>query len=131
MQIWIILAISVHALAAVFWMATTGALARSGGLGAEALFPRQMIAIAIVVLTGGYLWSALHTGGFGAYEEVLAGGAALAVIAALIQAIGVGVSMGRLKTAREAALKRITLCHRLAGPLLALCLVCMVVARFV
>jgi hypothetical protein len=39
--------------------------------------------------------------------------------------------MGRLKTAREAALKRITLCHRLAGPLLALCLVCMVAARFV
>ena len=131
MQIWIILAISVHVLAAVFWMATTGALARGGGLGAEALFPRQMVAIAIVVLTGGYLWREFHTGGFGAYEWVLAGGAALAVIAALIQAIGVGVSMGRLKTAREAALKRITLCHRLAGPLLGLCLLCMVAARFV
>lgn len=131
MQIWIILALSVHVLAAVFWMATTGALARSGGLGAQTLFPRQMDAIALVVLTGGYLWSALHTGGFGSYEWVLASGAALAIIAALIQAIGVGVSMGKLQTEREAALKRITLCHRLASPLLGLGLLCMVVARFV
>lgn len=48
MQILIILALSLHVLAAIFWMATTGMLARAGGLGAETLFPRQMIAVVLV-----------------------------------------------------------------------------------
>ena len=132
MQIWIILALSVHVLAAVFWMATTGALARSGGLGADKLFPRQMGAIVVVVLTGGYVWSQLHTGGFGTYEKVLAAGVACAALAACIQAIGVGVSLKTLKGEQGAAArKRIAVVHRIAAPLLAICLLCMVLARYI
>ena len=132
MQIWIILALSVHVLAAIFWMASTGGLARAGGQGVEVLFPRQMIAVIVVVLTGGYLWSQLHTGGFGTYEKVLAAGAAFAVIAALIQAIGFGVSIRALKGENAAAArKRIVLIQKIASPLLALCLLCMVLARYI
>ncbi len=132
MQILIILALSLHVLAAIFWMATTGTLARAGGQGAEMLFPRQMVAVVLVVLTGGYVWSQLHTGGFGTYEKVLAAGVACAVLAAVIQAIGVGVSLKALKGEHGAAArKRIAMVHRLAAPLLGICLLCMVLARFI
>lgn len=132
MQILIILALSLHVLAAIFWMATTGMLARSGGMGAEALFPRQMIAVSLAVLTGGYVWSQLHTGGFGTYEKVLAAGVACALLAAGIQAIGVGVSLKTLKGEHGmAARKRIAAVHRIAAPLLAICLLCMVLARYI
>jgi hypothetical protein len=113
-------------------MATTGMLARGGGQGAEMLFPRQMIAVSLAVLTGGYVWSQLHTGGFGAYEKVLAAGVACALLAAGIQAIGVGVSLKALKGEHGmAARKRIAAAHRIAAPLLAICLLCMVLARYI
>ena len=132
MQILIILALSLHVIAAIFWMATTGMLARSGGMGAEALFPRQMIAVVLVVLTGGYLWSQLHTGGFGTYEQVLAAGVVCAILAAGIQAMGVGVSIRALKGEHGAAArKRIAGIHRIAAPLLGICLLCMVLARYI
>ncbi|CAM3351308.1 hypothetical protein [Asticcacaulis taihuensis] len=132
MQILIILALSLHVLAAIFWMATTGMLARAGGMGAETLFPRQIIAVVLVVLTGGYLWSQLHTGGFGTYEKVLAAGAACAILAAGIQSIGVGVSLRALKGDQGAgARKRIAAIHRIAAPLLGICLLCMVLARYI
>ena len=133
MQILIVIAIALHAVAAFFWMASSMSLARSGAMGAEVLFPRQMMAALLVTLTGGFLWSQLHTGGFGPYEMVLAVGAVLAVIAAGIQGVVVGGSLRRLKAGgnAEALHKRMAIGYRTGGGLLALCLICMVIARFV
>lgn len=133
MQILIIVAIGLHALAALFWAGSSTNLAKTGGMGAEILFPRQMAAALIVVLTGGFLWSALHTGGFGPYEAVLAFGALCAVIAAGIQGAVVGKSIRMLKAGGDDAglRKRMTGAYRASAGLLALCLVAMVIARFI
>ncbi len=133
MQILIIIAIALHAVSAVFWMGSSMSLARPGAMGEKIFFPRQMMAALIATLTGGFLWSQLHTGGFGPYEMVLAIGAVLAVIAAGIQGVVVGGSLRRLKTGgnTEVLQKRIMTGYRAGGGLLALCLICMVIARFV
>ena len=133
MQILIIIAIALHAVSAVFWMGSSMSLARPGAVGAEILFPRQMMAALVATLTGGFLWSQLHTGGFGPYEMVLAIGAVLAVIAAGIQGVVVGGSLRRLKAGGNAEVlqKRIMTGYRAGGGLLGLCLICMVIARFV
>lgn len=133
MQILIIIAIGLHALAALFWAGSSTNLARTGGMGAEILFPRQMMAALIAVLTGGFLWSVLHTGGFGPYEAVLAFGALCAVIAAGIQGAVVGGSIRKIKAGGEepALRKRLAGAYRASAGLLALCLVAMVIARFV
>lgn len=133
MQMLIAAAVVIHAFAAVFWMSSSGMVARSGGQGAEALFPRQMGAVLVVVLTGGFLWSQLHSGGIGAYEIVLGGGALLALIAAGIQGAVVGTSLGKLKAGGDvtAARKTVAGANRAAVALLGLCFACMIVARFV
>ena len=132
-QILICVAIAVHALAVFFWMGSSANLARTGGAGSDILFPRQMVGALIAVLTGGYLWSALHAGGFGPYEMVLAFGALCAVIAAGVQGAVVGGSIRKLKAGGDAAVlnRRMAGAHRAATGLLALCLIAMVVARFV
>jgi hypothetical protein len=126
-------AVTVHAVAAVFWMSASGMVARNGGLGAEKLFPRQMGAALVAVLTGGFLWSQLHTGGFGPYEMVLGGGAMLAVIAVIVQGAGVGMSLGKLKAGGDPAAVRKTMAgvNSAAVGLLGLCFICMIVARFI
>jgi len=133
MQMLIAATVVVHALAAVFWMSSSGMVGRNGGQGAETLFPRQMGAALIAVLTGGFLWSQLHTGGVGAYEMILGGGACLAIIAAGVQGVVVGTSLVKLKAGGDVASVRKTVAgvNRLAAGLLALCFICMVVARFV
>ncbi len=133
MQILIVIAIALHAVAAAFWMGSSMSLARPGAIGAEMMFPRQMMAALLVTLTGGFLWSQLHTGGFGPYEMVLAIGAVLAVIAAGIQGVVVGGSLRRLKAGGDAEplRKRISLGYRVGGGMLGLCLICMVIARFI
>ncbi len=132
-QILIIVAIGLHALAAMFWAGSSMNLARSGGMGAEMLFPRQMMAALVATLTGGYLWSALHTGGFGPYEMVLAFGVLCAFVAAGIQGAVVGGSIRKLKAGGDEAglRKRMAGAYRISGGLLALCLVAMVIARFI
>ena len=133
MQILIAVAVVVHALAAVFWMASSGMVARMAGKGAETLFPRQMGAVLVVVLTGGFLWRLLHTGGFGAYEWILAGGAACALVAAVVQGVVVGTSAGRLKAGGDEAKLRGAMAgaNRAASALLGICFICMIVARFI
>ena len=133
MQMLIAAAVVVHALAAVFWMSSSGMIGRNGGQGAEALFPRQMGAALIAVLTGGFLWSQLHTGGFGIYEMVLAGGAICAVAAAGVQGVVVGTSRRKLKAGGDVAALRKTMAgaNRIAVALLGICFICMIVARFV
>jgi len=133
MQMLIAATVVVHALAAVFWMSSSGMIGRNGGLGAETLFPRQMGAALIAVLTGGFLWGQLHTGGVGVYEMILGGGACLAIIAAGVQGAVVGTSLRKLKAGGDVAGTRKTVAgvNRLAAGLLGICFICMVVARFV
>ena len=133
MQMLIAAAVVVHAVAAVFWMSSSGMVARAGGQGAETLFPRQMGAALVAVLTGGFLWSQLHMGGVGPYEMVLGGGAMLAILAAIIQGAVVGTSLGRLKAGGDVAAVRKAMAgaNRIATGLLGLCFACMIVARFI
>ena len=133
LQMLIAVTVIIHAVAAIFWMGSSGMIGRNGGLGAETLFPRQMGAALIVLLTGGFLWSQLHMGGIGVYEWVLGGGAILAIIAAGIQVAVVGTSLRKLKAIDDAAAARkaVAGANRIAVVLLGLCFVCMIVARFV
>ena len=132
MQIAIIIALALHVLAAVFWMGSTANLARGGGP-SEILFPRQMGAVVMTVLTGGFLWSQLHTGGFGTWEKCLAVGVACAILAFLIQAVMVGGAVVQLKRDGVDVSKlraRMSLAHRIAAPLLMVTLVAMVIGRY-
>src|SRR5258705_1740826 len=89
--------LSLDVLSAGFWAGTSFALARTGGLGGARLFRPQMGAAFVAVITGGYLWSQLHAGGFGTPERVLAIGAACAVIAAGIQGRFGGLAIRALR----------------------------------
>ncbi len=131
MQILIMVAIAIHALAAFFWMSVSSIASRNGQVG-KMMFPRQMGAATMAVLTGGFLWSQLHTGGFGAYEIILAAGALCAVIAAGIQGAVVGKARRIIRAGGDetAATQTISRANGLASGLLALCLICMVIARF-
>src|SRR5258708_23034442 len=82
MQIALIIALSLHILSAVFWAGTSYTLARTGGAGGEQLFRPQMGAAVIAVLSGFYLAHLVHSGTFGTTEQVLAGGALAALVAA-------------------------------------------------
>ena len=130
----VIIALSLHALAAVFWAGSTFVLVRDPKLGADQLFRPQMGAALIAVLTGAYLWHLLHEGGFGPVEGVLAFGSLCAIAAAGVQGVLVGGSTRRLRKGElsEAdAAGRIALGSRLAAALLAVTLICMVSARYV
>ena len=133
MPIAIILALSLHVLSAVFWTGSSFTLARTGGVGAEAMFRPQMGAAALAVLTGIYLWSQLHAGGFGGPERILAAGALCAIVAAGIQGAMIGGARRALQAGRIAAAAftaRAAVAQRIAAALLAITLVCMVTARF-
>lgn len=134
MQAVLIVVIAVHVLTGVFWAGTTFTLARPGVAGGERLFRPQMGAAVIAVLAGGYLWHALHEGGFGRPEQVLAVGAVAAIVAAGVQGMGVGPAARALRngTQPEAEARgRITRAHRIAAGFLALTVICMAAARYV
>jgi hypothetical protein len=129
----VIITLSLHALAAVYWTGSTFVLARDPQLSAIAQFRPQMGAAVIVVLTGAYLWHLQHEGGFGPVERVLAVGALCAIAAAGVQGALVGGGRRRLASGEivEAeALRRIALGERIAAALLAVALICMVAARY-
>jgi hypothetical protein len=117
MQILIILLFAVHALAGVFWAGSTFAIVRSGGEGAARLFRPQMGAAVLTVLAGLGLWGILHRGPGGPMEKTLAVGALCALLAAGVQ--------GALRKSSP------VLSQRLAAALLAITVVCMVIARYV
>src|SRR5258706_6121764 len=126
--------LSLHVLSAVFWAGTSFALARTGGLGGAGLFRPQLGAAFVAVITGGYLWSQLHAGGFGTPERVLAIGAACAVIAAGIQGRFGGLAIRALRRGSITDLQvqpRIAIGQRIAAPLLAVTVICMVISRYV
>lgn len=130
----IIITISLHALAAVFWAGSTFLLARDPKLGAAALFGPQMGAAILALLTGGYLWHLLHEGGFGPAEQTLGLGALCAIAAAGAQGALVAGASRRLRNgalSEAEAARRIALGERIAAALLAVALICMVSARYV
>jgi hypothetical protein len=134
MSILVIMALSLHALAAVFWAGATFVLARNPDFGAEKWLRPQMISALIAVLTGAYLWHLLHEGGFGPMEGVLAFGALSAIAAAGVQGALVGGSIRRLRNgvlSKSEALGRIALAERIAAGLIAMTIVCMVSSRYV
>jgi hypothetical protein len=129
MSIVLILVLSIHGLAGVFWAGTTFTLVRTGGLGGERLFRPQMGAAALAVLSGAYLWSLAHPA-----SVVLMIGAAAALVAAGAQGALAGPAVRSLQrgaVAEANARKRIALAQRIAAGLLAATVITMVVAPHV
>src|SRR5439155_24220086 len=87
MQTALVIALSLHVLSSVFWAGSSFALARIGGVGGEQLVFPQLGAAMIAILTGGYLGHLVHSGSFGTTEQVLAVGAAWALIADGVQEV--------------------------------------------
>ena len=134
MPLALIIVLSLHILAAVFWAGTSFALARTAGASGELLFRPQMGAAVVAVLTGGYLWGELHAGGFGTPEQVLAVGIICAIIAAGVQGAIGGRAAGALLRGKAddfGARSRIATAQRIASGLLAVTIICMASARYV
>jgi len=126
MQTALIITLSLHILAAVFWAGTSFTLARTGGLGGEQLYRPQMGAAVIVVLTGGYLWHLAHDGA--------AAGALCALIAAGVQGAMGGRAIRALRAGKldeTSARSRIATAQRIAAALLAVTAICMGAARYI
>lgn len=117
MQILIVVLIAVHALAGVFWAGSTFLLARTRAAASGELFRSQMGAATLAVLAGMGLWGILHRGNAGPMEKTLATGAVCAILAAAVQ--------GMLRRSSPG------LAQRIAAGLLAITVVCMVIARYV
>jgi hypothetical protein len=125
----LIVALVFHVLSAVFWAGSTFTLSRIGAEGALRLFRPQMGAALIAVLSGAYLWSQLHRG-FGVAEKVLLAGVLCAFAAAGVQGALIGPLLR--KAARTAPLlSRALTAQRIAAALLAVTLICMVLARYI
>jgi hypothetical protein len=128
MPIPLLLTIGLHIAGAAFWLLTS--LALGFGAAAEAsrrMFRPQMVAATITVFAGGGLWTILHPYGFGPPEMVLAAGAVLAIAAAGVQGAMVGGPVRRLPDPAAAA--KIVRGQKIATVLLALALVCMMIAK--
>jgi hypothetical protein len=134
MQMILTIVSALHVLPAVFWAGTTFALTRTAGAGAERLVFPQAGAAAVTVIAGATLWGLTHRGVFGVQEQVLAFGAAGAVMAAGLQGLSLP-AVRRLATASEPGAaeirRRIALIQRTAAGLLAIAVVCMTVSRYV
>jgi len=115
MMIVLMLAIALHVLSGVFWAGTTFALARGRSLDAQSLRKPQLGAAAVAVLSGALLGHLAHSGAFGGAERVLVLGAAAALLAAVVQVFNV---------------RGPATAQRIAAALLAVSVLCMVLARF-
>ncbi|MEV8518897.1 hypothetical protein ABZR86_03760 [Dyella marensis] len=133
MQYVLMVAISLHVLAAVFWAGSTAALARTGGSETRRLFRPQMGAAAVAVLTGGYLWHVVHAGAVGPVERSLMIGALSALAALAVQVIVVGGALRKGRGDGQAAAlpPRIVIGHRIAAALLMIAVVTMAASRYV
>ncbi|QWP75913.1 hypothetical protein J5226_20250 [Lysobacter sp. K5869] len=130
MRTLLLVVLSLHVLAAVFWAGGSFAIARLGGGAARLQAPMLGAAIATFV-SGGYLWRATHGAAFGRPETVLAVGIACALAAFVVQ-LGVG-ARARWALARATQTEAPThaaLAARLAAVLLAVAAVCMAAARY-
>ncbi|HLW90450.1 MAG TPA: hypothetical protein VKS78_04000 [Roseiarcus sp.] len=133
MQYILVLFLSLHVLAAVFWAGSTFTVGM-GGSGGELLFRPQMGAAALAVATGAYLWHELHESGFGTPEQVLMLGVVCALVAAGVQGAMIGPAARRIRQGSDEVADehaRIATAQRIASGLLAVTLVSMTVSRFV
>jgi len=129
----LMIAISLHVLAAVSWAGSTFAMARTRGTGSERLFGPQMAAAAVAILSGGYLWRTLHQGIFETMERILGVGVACALLALAIQVFVAGGALRNLRRQAgdgDAQRSRIAMAHRAAALLLAVTTLAMAAARF-
>lgn len=128
----LVVAISLHVLAAVFWAGSTAALARTGGSETKRLFRPQMGAAAVAILTGGYLWHTIHQGAVGPMERSLMIGALSAFAALIVQVAVVGGALREARAEAGAVLPaRVLIAHRVAAGLLMIAIVTMAAARYV
>ena len=133
MQLTLVLAISLHVLAATFWAGSSFAMARMAGNGSEKLFAPQMVAATLAILTGAYLWHTLHEGSFGIAEQLLGAGAVAAILAVAVQAMVVGGALRQLRRSGNGNTRprsHIAIGHRAAALLLATAAVAMAAARY-
>jgi len=133
MQLALVIAISVHILAATFWAGSTFALARMAGKGGEQILVPQLVAAVFAIGAGAYLWHTLHRGSFGTAEQLLAAGAVAAIVALAIQAVAIGGALRRLRRLGSddtSARSRIAAAQRGAAFLLAIAAVTMAAARY-
>jgi hypothetical protein len=127
-----IIALSLHLLAGIFWAGTSFTLATTGGVGGERLFRLQMIAAAIAIVAGLYLWNALNPEG--KTGMILGLGGLCAIAAAGVQgAMGARATRelrnGQLSQADARA--RIATAQGIASILLVVTIVCMAAARYI
>ena len=130
----IAIALAAHVLSAIFWAGSTFTLVRLSGLGGERLVLPQAGAAVVAILTGGYLWHTLHGSDLGPFEQVLLGGIVAALIAILLQLVVGARTLAALRRERlddKSAQRRIAMAQRIAAGLLAITVVCMVIARYV
>jgi hypothetical protein len=133
MQLALVIAISVHILAATFWAGSTFALARMAGNGSEQLFVPQLFAAVFTIGAGAYLWHTLHEGSFGTTEQLLAAGSVAATLALAIQAAGIGGALRQLRrpgSDNTSARSRVAVAQRAAAFLLAIAAVAMAAGRY-
>ena len=134
MQTLLIIVLSLHVLAAVFWAGGTFVLARLGGIGGPRLRAPMLGSAVVTLLTGGYLWHAVHGQAFAMPEKTLAVGIACALLAFVLQ-VGAGArtrwQLTRGTLPEAAAQARMALVARLAAVLLAVTVICMAAARYI
>ena len=132
MQLPPMIVISLHVLAGALWAGSSFGLTRNGGLDAERLFPPQMVAALLVVLTEGYLWKTLHDGAVGPMEHALGPGVGGAMIALAAQAFIGAPALGALRRNADdlAAAPSPGPVRSSRGALLAIATVAMAAARY-
>ena len=129
MPYWMIALYLAHVGAGLYWLISSFLAALAKGQGAEALFPKQMVAATLSFALGLFLWYRMHAYGFGKMEAMLAVGAVCALAAAGVQGLRVGGSLRKMRMgviSKDVALHRIRQGHRQAAVLLAVALLCMV-----
>jgi hypothetical protein len=132
-QLALVIAISIHVLAATFWAGSTFVLARMAGNGSEQLFVPQLFAAVFAIAAGAYLWHGLHEGSFGTAEKLLAAGAVAAILALAIQAAVIGGALQQLRRPESdntRARSHVAVAQRAASFLLVIAAVAMAAARY-
>lgn len=127
MEPFLITVIALHVLSSIFWAGTTFVLARTGANDVARLFRPQFGAATVAIISGAFLWGFIHAGGFGNAETLLAVGAAAAVAALVLQAVGV---LRGLRATGQVA-PSLALAYRISAGLLFVTVICMSIARYV
>ena len=135
MRFLIIVLLVFHVVPGVFWAGSTFVLARAGGQGAEPLAYPQLGAATVSMIAGFGLMGLLHAGVFGTFEQVLALGVICAIAAAGVQSARGLPAIRRLRAVSgsesESLRAQIAQAQRIAAGLLAVTVICMVIARYI